>query len=1031
MHALILLLIGFQGPMVVFQGQMVFRGQMGPNGQPVPVAVATPGSSANYARALDAKSLDQATLDVEGYGEKKALKREDDGLRITLGPGNQETGWKSPQALKIGGDFTISADLSIKTMPKPAQEDGVAVGLAIATQDINQPDLALIRLREPGGADVYRSVEKPNPNDPMQQMRMQQQMMMMNMRGMGFPQPNAKPPKPPRMTFPAAGDTVHFELKREGGTVRYQVSEGVGGRPRYLGQVNLGPGDIAALKLFATNRNGAEPINVLLRNLTIHADRITGLGTSVRTIRGEIVYGEPTSIKDGALLIGGQVAGTPQPGNANPGQPRTVVPGGATTTTTEVAVAVNRVVVAAPAPAAAVVVAPAPAPAAPVVAAPAAPADKPGTTPTPPKDATPSPAGTAPGSAPAKPPEPPKEKARIPLDEVELVRFERTPALTGHFLGQPNFDFTMPAPGAKTDPSPAKDETKKDETKKDETKKDETKKDETKKDETKKDETKKDETKKDETKKDETKKDETKKDETKKDETKKDETKKDETKKDETKKDETKKDETKKDETKKDETKKTPTALDVNAPPPGTAAAPTVQAKVEPKKNGIRDLQLSLGNLRNAAITQVTVSCPTDKGQGSWRLDTSGSADWPLVVRRSGTEGWADLFLEPPAGDCFEKDFNVAVTYADGQNANATFKASKHTDPKLAVDPKGPADPAPDAWVYLIGDEKIFGKLGAIGEETLTLTTPWQDKLDVPLGRIAGVHLAQEGRKETPESFARRLKTPGTEDLLLARSKAGDVVAISGVVAGSEAEKLSFRYQGKLRTLPLKLVEGLVMASRPNARKANDLRPTFSLPGGQSISGTWKGIEAATWKVETPWGQELKLPAPEVQEVRFRGGKQTFLSDLVPSKIEETPFFGRKVPYRRDLALNGEPLKMGGQRYERGLAVHSRSRLTYDLDGRYSTFEALVGFDDAASRKGRVDCRVFADGKELFANTDLRADGEPVKLSLPVEGAQQLTLLVDYGQGEDTGDRLIWADARIYLKAPTKVSATSAAPAKD
>ena len=38
-----------------------------------------------YSRVLGEKKLDQATLDTEGYGEKKSFKREADGLRITLG----------------------------------------------------------------------------------------------------------------------------------------------------------------------------------------------------------------------------------------------------------------------------------------------------------------------------------------------------------------------------------------------------------------------------------------------------------------------------------------------------------------------------------------------------------------------------------------------------------------------------------------------------------------------------------------------------------------------------------------------------------------------------------------------------------------------------------------------------------------------------------------------------------------------------------------------------------------------------------
>jgi NPCBM/NEW2 domain len=144
----------------------------------------------------------------------------------------------------------------------------------------------------------------------------------------------------------------------------------------------------------------------------------------------------------------------------------------------------------------------------------------------------------------------------------------------------------------------------------------------------------------------------------------------------------------------------------------------------------------------------------------------------------------------------------------------------------------------------------------------------------------------------------------------------------------------------------------------------------------------------------------------------------TYLSDLTPSKVEETPFFGHRLAWRRDVNLRGEALRMKGRLYARGVAVHSRCALTYDLSGRYSTFEALIGFDDAAKDLGRVDCRVIADGKELYANPDLRASGQPVPLKLPVAGADQLRLFVDFGRGQDTGDRVIWANARLYRAAP-------------
>ncbi len=69
--------------------------------------------------------------------------------------------------------------------------------------------------------------------------------------------------------------------------------------------------------------------------------------------------------------------------------------------------------------------------------------------------------------------------------------------------------------------------------------------------------------------------------------------------------------------------------------------------------------------------------------------------------------------------------------------------------------------------------------------------------------------------------------------------------------------------------------------------------------------------------------------------------------------------------------------------------------------------------------------------KELYANPDLRADAPPVALDLPVAGARQLRLVVDFGQGQDTGDRVIWANARLYRRPPSEVEGASAAAEAD
>ena len=227
--------------------------------------------------------------------------------------------------------------------------------MAIAFQDINQPDLTLVRLREPNGSDVYRPIEKES-NNPMQQQMLMQQQMRMQMMGMAVP---GKPPKPPRQTFPASGESIRLEFRRRGTTSEYQVLDAKSGKSRYLGQAQFMQAmDVAAVKLFVTNRNGVEPVEVILKDLSIRADRVNGLGTIVRTVFDQVVYGDPTSIEKDTLIVGGQPKAPPaqpnKPGGGSTAGPQPGMPAPAPPATPPA----GAVAVAAPAPAMAIVVAP-------------------------------------------------------------------------------------------------------------------------------------------------------------------------------------------------------------------------------------------------------------------------------------------------------------------------------------------------------------------------------------------------------------------------------------------------------------------------------------------------------------------------------------------------------------------------------------------------------------------------------------------------------------------------------------------------
>jgi hypothetical protein len=186
---------------------------------------------------------------------------------------------------------------------------------------------------------------------------------------------------------------------------------------------------------------------------------------------------------------------------------------------------------------------------------------------------------------------------------------------------------------------------------------------------------------------------------------------------------------------------------------------------------------------------------------------------------------------------------------------------------------------------------------------------------------------------------------------------------------------------------------------------------------GDVLVGTWTGLADNKLEVETSWNAKVSLPAAALGAVRIRNGKLTFLPDLEPTAVEETAYFSRVIPWRRDQGFDGDVPRVRSKQPTRSIAMHSRSSLTYALDGQYDKFKATLGFDDSAGTRGRVACRILVDGREVFADKDFRATSDPQEIDISLAGAKQMTLEVDFGEEQDVGDRIVWAEPRLFRAA--------------
>lgn len=145
--------------------------------------------------------------------------------------------------------------------------------------------------------------------------------------------------------------------------------------------------------------------------------------------------------------------------------------------------------------------------------------------------------------------------------------------------------------------------------------------------------------------------------------------------------------------------------------------------------------------------------------------------------------------------------------------------------------------------------------------------------------------------------------------------------------------------------------------------------------------------------------------------LRIEGGRRMYLSELDPAIVEETGAFGVVWPFQRDRNLDSSPLRLGGVRYERGLAVHSQAHLGWKLDGQYSRLRALSGIADLVGDQGDCAASISLDGKVLWSRDSVRGAEKPQPIDLDLTGVKQLELRVEYGARYDIADHFVLADA--------------------
>lgn len=107
-----------------------------------------------------------------------------------------------------------------------------------------------------------------------------------------------------------------------------------------------------------------------------------------------------------------------------------------------------------------------------------------------------------------------------------------------------------------------------------------------------------------------------------------------------------------------------------------------------------------------------------------------------------------------------------------------------------------------------------------------------------------------------------------------------------------------------------------------------------------------------------------------------------------PAEVSGTP--------RVDRTPQGEPLRIAGTSYARGIGIHANSRLEVLAARDFKRFTALAGVDDStAAASAKVVFKVYGDGKPLFTSAPVGRGQAPVRIAVGLDGVQVLELVAE------------------------------------
>ena len=325
----------------------------------------------------------------------------------------------------------------------------------------------------------------------------------------------------------------------------------------------------------------------------------------------------------------------------------------------------------------------------------------------------------------------------------------------------------------------------------------------------------------------------------------------------------------------------------------------------------------------------------------------------------------------------------------------------------------GPASAptAPSTVVWLTDGSRLHARIVEGDARYLKIETATTGELEVPLTRLAAVQFAHAEHGGARAAFDEALATRDRSQDVLVMIRDDRVAVLRGVTESLAPDGGAFKWRNRSVAIDPAKVYGLVLAA---GVQQPPIPPVMcQVRDGSIWGGRLTGGSASEVRLRLTDGRPITLRVADLTEIRFRSDRVVFLSDVEPADYAFEPFAATRWPYRVNKSVANRPMRIGDQVFERGIGMHSKATLTYALPDGFTHLAAVIGIDEAVGSLGSVIFRVVADDKQVFESGPVTGRDEPRPILVPIGGARELKLVVDFGDDLDVGDQANWGNVRL------------------